>query len=136
VKYLLMVYSNPENWDHPVFMQTRQALEMPPDEREEMKRDDDVLLAEIHASGELIAVAALTEPATSRTVKVRDRVALATDGPYVESKEHLAGVFFLDCETRERAEQIAARFPDARFGAVELRPIEGSAGLGAEFPRQ
>lgn len=131
MKYLLMVYSNPENWDHPVFMQTRQALEMSPDEREQLKHDDDELIGEIHASGELIAVAALTEPATSRTVKVRDRVALATDGPYVEAKEHLAGVFFLECETQERAEQIAARFPDALFGAVELRPIEGAAGLGA-----
>jgi len=136
VKYLLMVYSNPRNWDHPVFMHTQQGLEMPPEERDEMARGFDAMLHEIRASGEWIAVAALTEPATSRTVKVRDRVALATDGPYVESKEHLAGVFFLDCETKERAEQIAARFPDARFGAVELRPIEGSAGLGAEFPRQ
>jgi hypothetical protein len=62
---------------------------------------------------------------------VRDRVAIATDGPYVESKEHLAGVFFLDCASQERAEEIAARFPDTRFGAVELRPIEGAAGLGA-----
>lgn len=131
MKYLLMIYSNPENWDHPVFMHTRQALEMTPDERERMLADDDELIDEIRASGELIAVAALTEPGTSRTVRVRDRVALATDGPYVESKEHLAGVFFLDCQTRERAEQIAARFPDALFGAVELRPIEGSAGLGA-----
>jgi hypothetical protein len=131
VKYLLMIYSNPENWDHPVFMQTRQALEGPPEEREEMKRGFEAMLHEIRASGEWIAVAALTEPATSRTVKVRDRVALATDGPYVESKEHLAGVFILDCQTGERAEQIAARFPDARFGAVELRPIEGAAGLGA-----
>lgn len=131
MKYLLLIYSNPENWDHPVFMQVQQTLEMPREEQEEMKRRFDTMLAEIHASGELIAVAALTEPATSRTVKVRDRVALATDGPYIESKEHLAGVFFLECETQERAEEIAARFPDARFGAVELRPIEGAAGLGA-----
>lgn len=130
MKYLLMIYSNPENWEHPVFLHVQEALEKSQQERDEMKRGFDEMLHEIQASGELVAVAALTPPETSRTVKVRDRVALATDGPYVEAKEHLAGVFFLECETRERAEEIAARFPDAQFGAVELRPIEGAAGLG------
>ena len=45
----------------------------------------------------------------------------ATDGPYAEAKEQLAGFFIIDCETRERAEQIAATFAQPG-GSVELRP--------------
>ena len=46
---------------------------------------------------------------------------LRTDGPYAESKEQLAGFFMIDCETRERAEEIAAHFAQPG-GTVELRP--------------
>ena len=44
-----------------------------------------------------------------------------TDGPYAETKEQLAGFFLIDCETRERAEQIAARFA-CPGDVIELRP--------------
>ena len=36
-----------------------------------------------------------------------------TDGPFVEAKEQLAGYYIVDCETVERAVEIAARWPDA-----------------------
>jgi hypothetical protein len=51
-----------------------------------------------------------------------------TDEPYVEAKEQVAGLFIVDCATPERAEQIAGRFPEARFSAVEVRPVMGSSG--------
>ena len=47
---------------------------------------------------------------------------VATDGPYAEAKEQLAGFFIVDCTSRERAEELARRF--AHPGAVvELRPV-------------
>jgi hypothetical protein len=55
-------------------------------------------------------------------------VPVATDGPYLEAKEQLAGYFVIDCEGPERAAEIAARFPDARFAAVEVRPIMDMSG--------
>jgi hypothetical protein len=57
------------------------------------------------------------------TVRVRGGLPATTDGPYVESKEQLAGYFVVDCDSRERATDIAARFPNALFGAVEVRPV-------------
>ena len=46
---------------------------------------------------------------------------LASEGPYAETQEHLAGFFLVDCASRERAEEIAAQF--AGPGSVaELRP--------------
>jgi len=44
-----------------------------------------------------------------------------TDGPYAESKEQLAGFFVLDCATRARAEELAAKFAGPG-DVIELRP--------------
>ena len=47
---------------------------------------------------------------------------LTSDGPFAESKEVLAGFFLLECESLERAVEIAARVPEAELGLVEVRP--------------
>jgi hypothetical protein len=46
-----------------------------------------------------------------------------TDGPLAEAKEHFGGYLIVDCETAERAVEIAARWPSARFAPIEVRPI-------------
>ncbi|WP_117214247.1 YciI family protein [Allorhizocola rhizosphaerae] len=128
MRYVLLVYSNPRNWGHPTFLRTPEVLEMSGAQRAEMAEGFEGLLHELHESGELISAAALADPSTVRTVRVRGGRPLATDGPFVEVKEQMAGVFVLDCASPERAEEIAARFPDARFGAIELRPVMGVNG--------
>jgi hypothetical protein len=50
-----------------------------------------------------------------------------SDGPFVESKEHLAGYYVVECASLDRALELAALIPDARMGAIEVRPV-------AEFP--
>jgi hypothetical protein len=84
---------------------------------------------EIEASGEFVNGAALADPATARTVRVRDGVPATTDGPFAESKEQLAGYYVLDCESMERAVEIAARDPAARLWSVEVRPVMAEQGL-------
>jgi hypothetical protein len=51
-----------------------------------------------------------------------------TDGPFSEAKEQFVGYFLVDCETPERAVEIASRFPDARFAPVEVRPVMDFSG--------
>ena len=128
MKYLLMIYGNPRTWGHPVFLRTQEALELDDAGRAGLHADFEQLLAEIGDTGELVGAQALADPLTSRSVRVVDGERVVTDGPFVESKEQLAGYFVVDCATPERAEEIAARFPDARFAAVEVRPLmDGSA---------
>ena len=128
MKYLLMIYSNPASWGHPIFLRTREALEMTDAERAGLMGEFEALLTEISDSGELVGVQGLADPITSRSVRVRNGAAIVTDGPFVEAKEHMAGFFVVDCATPERAEEIAARFPDARFAGVEVRPLmDGTA---------
>ncbi len=128
MKYMLLIYGNPENWEHPLFRQDPRFLAMPEEERAELTRQAEAVHEEISASGELVSGTALADPVNARTVRVRDGVPVTTDGPYGEAKEQLAGYFVIDCDSPARAAEIAARFPDARLSAVEVRPIMDASG--------
>ena len=47
----------------------------------------------------------------------------STQGPFAEAKEHLMGIYLVQCESPERAVAIAARIPEAEYGRVEVRSI-------------
>ncbi|TMR94777.1 YciI family protein [Nonomuraea basaltis] len=128
MRYLLMIYTNEHTWGHPAFLYTPEAQAMPEEGREELSAQFGALMQELVDSGELVGGEALADPVTTKTVRVRGGAPVATDGPYVEAKEHLAGYFVIDCENAERAMEIASRFPDARFAGVEVRPMMSSSG--------
>lgn len=63
-------------------------------------------------------------PSTATTtVKVRDGERLITDGPFIEAREQLGGIFMLDCQDLDEALDWAARCPSAVHGVVEVRPV-------------
>jgi hypothetical protein len=128
MKYLLLIYSNPESWEHPIFLQTPEVLAMSDGERAELLERTDAMHREIIESGELVGGTALADPVLTRTARMRDGAPAVTDGPYLEAKEQLAGYIVVDCDSPERAAEIAAGFPDARFGAVEIRPVMDMSG--------
>lgn len=120
MKYLIMIHSNPAS---------REIWEGFTDEqRAEGFRYYAGLREELAASGELIVTQALADPATSTWVTVTGDATVTSDGPFAEVKEHLAGFFLVDCESRERAVEIAARCPEAMFGLIEVRPVLTSGG--------
>jgi hypothetical protein len=80
-------------------------------------------------SGELLDTNALGSPSTAAVVRVRDGEPVVTDGPFVETKEYLAGYYLMDCESRERALELAAMVPDSRHNATEVWPVMFSAGV-------
>jgi hypothetical protein len=115
MKYVVLIYSNPasrEIW-----------AALSGEERGEGLRAYAALTEELAASGELVASEALADPGLATRVTVRDGQASATDGPFAEVKEHLAGFFLVDCEDAGRAVGIAARIPEAALGLVEVRPV-------------
>jgi hypothetical protein len=121
VKYVILIHSNPQPWGHPTQEYTAEGRAMPREWHEQGSREFDALLAEISASGELVTAEALGDPASSTIYGWSPEGHVATDGPYAEAKEQLAGFFLIDCATRERAEQIAAQFAQPG-GTIELRP--------------
>jgi hypothetical protein len=118
VKYMLLIYNNPA---------TYQAL--PEDERDALFGQVDKIMGELTESGEWIGGEALADASTAKTVRVRDGVPAATDGPFVEAKEQFAGYLMVDCESIDRAVEIAASWPDAKHFAMEVRPLMDQSGI-------
>lgn len=122
MKYVILIHSNPQPWGHPTGDYVAENLALPPDRRAAMERDFDALLTEMSASGELVTGEALGDPTTSRLFRWSDGGPAATDGPYSEAKEHLAGFFLIDVADRARAEAVAAQF-SGPGETIELRPV-------------
>ena len=78
------------------------------------------------AGDHIIGGAALHEPATATTVRVRDGQVLLTDGPYVEGAEIATGFYLLGAVDRDEAVKLAAMIPAS---AVQLRQLAGVSGL-------
>ncbi|WP_242614388.1 YciI family protein [Actinomadura roseirufa] len=98
-------------------------------ERDELFGEVQTIMKELTESGELVGGEALADPTRTRTVRARDGLPAVTDGPFLEAKEHLAGYVTVDCETPERAVEIASRWPDVRFGGyMEVRAVLGDGG--------
>ena len=74
-------------------------------------------------TGELLGAYGLADAAQARLVRRVDGQPAVTDGPYLETKEYMASFYLLDCESEERALQIAADMPWADAEPVELWPV-------------
>ena len=118
MKYLLIIHN------HPALLES-----LPPAELDAMVNAHGPFQEATRASGELVGFAALADPSTSRVVRVADGAPAVTDGPFLEAKEHLAGFYVVDCETPERAADLAAMMPEAAYGGVEVRAVMEEAGL-------
>jgi hypothetical protein len=85
------------------------------------------MLLEFHRSlreaGLLVGVQRLRSVESATSVRVRGGEAEITDGPFAVTKEFLAGYYILDCADLDEALEQAARFPSARYGTVEVRPV-------------
>ena len=78
----------------------------------------------LRKSGHLIVTQALQSARTGATVQVRSGKLSVTDGPFAETKEQLGGFFLIDARDLNEAIQVASRWPSARLGSIEVRPIE------------
>lgn len=79
---------------------------------------------EIERSGHYIASDALQPSRTARTIRVQAEKVSTTAGPFAETKEQVGGFFVVEARDMDEACAIAARFPPARVGVVEVRPVQ------------
>lgn len=130
MKYVILIHSNPNPWGHPTGDFTDEGRALDASKRQAMDTRFDALMETMSASGELIVAEALADPASSTVYRWSGPTHAATDGPYAETKEHLAGFFLIDVHSRERAEEIAAHFAFPG-DVVELRPAMWPGGTDA-----
>lgn len=108
---MMLIYSNAESW-----------AALSDQQRRELGRGHAALTQELREAGKFVSGHGLAGPEQTTTVRVRGGSLSTTDGPYVESKEHLAGYYVVECVDLDEATTIAARIPDAAVNFVEVRP--------------
>jgi hypothetical protein len=118
MQFMLLIYNDPEMLDA-----------LPEGQADAMMRDCFHHADELHRDGCLIQSQMLEEPRTARSVRIRKGRVTATDGPYTEAKEMLGGFNLIEASDMEEAVRIAAEFPWARTGCVEIRPVRDIAAV-------
>ena len=122
MKYLIQIYSNPESramWES-----------FSPEQQAEGYSYYQDISNELISSGELVASEALADISLAKRVTHSDDGTVASDGPFAETKELLAGFYLVDCDDESRAVEIAGRFPEAQYGLIEVRPVLDMASRG------
>ena len=115
MKYILLIYSAEDVW--------------PPDELKTARDESVRLCHELNDRGQYLGAAPLHPVATATCVRVREGKRRVSDGPYAETKEHLAGYFVIDVADLDEAIAVAARIPCTTRGTTEIRPIVELPGL-------
>lgn len=121
MKFVILIHSNPQPWGHPTCDNTAEYQALPPAHQDRLGAHWERVFGDADAKGEVVYGCALGDPATSMLLHY-DGDPVATDGPYSESKEHLAGFFLIDVESQERAREIAEAF-SCPGDTIELRPV-------------
>jgi hypothetical protein len=118
MKYLLMMNGTKANWDN--------FGKWPHEDLRAHIQFMMGLAKKLSAAGELVSAEGLAMPDQAKVVRAGKDGAPITDGVFPESKEFLAGYWFIDVETPERAYAIAAEASAApgRGGAPMNMPIE------------
>jgi hypothetical protein len=112
VEYLLLIYAD----ENEVYNAT-------PEQVEGHAAAFGAYVRELMDRGVLRAGAPLQPSSVATTVKVRDGKTLTTDGPFMETKEALAGYYQLECKDLDEALELAAKIPAAQNGTIEVRPV-------------
>jgi len=113
MKYLCLVYEKEE---------TLNGLSR--DEWAALRRETLGFLDDLAAQGRLVGAEALQSARNAVTLRVRSRKLTVLDGPFAETKEQIGGYFLIEAKDLNEAIQIASRWPGARLGTLEIRPVE------------
>jgi hypothetical protein len=95
---------------------------------EEMQRSHQRLRAleqDLKSTGAWVFSGRLHEPATSTVVRMSGGEVVTTDGPFVESREHLGGFYVIQAEDLDAALAWASRVIGAINVPIEVRPFAG-----------
>jgi hypothetical protein len=113
MKFMLVIYNDSTLLDA-----------LPAGEADGMMRDCLAHADELRGDGYLIESQMLQDAQRAKSVRIRNGRLSATDGPFAEVKEVLGGFNLIEAADMDEAVRIAAQFPWARTGCVEVRPVQ------------
>ena len=111
MKYALLIYSPTEAREYDTL-------------RPEVDENIASYVRALRDSGALLAAEQLTHADTATSVRLRGEDRLLTDGPFMETKEHLLGFVLIDVPGLDAALDWAARMPASAIGTVEVRAVK------------
>jgi hypothetical protein len=130
VKYMILTYGSQLDYDG---LAGRPAAGQPAWSSEDFAALGafmDSFNRELAESGELVETRGLAAPVHTRRVQLQKGVPVVTDGPYAETQEVLAGYWVVECESFDRATEIASRLAGvpgppgvAERAFADVRPI-------------
>jgi hypothetical protein len=112
MKYMLLIYNNQS-----------EAPQFTPEEQQANAQAWFAFSAEAQAAGVLLYNDGLAPITSATTVRVRDGKTLITDGPFAETHEQLGGYYMFECKDLDEAISWAAKNPGAKYGSIEVRPV-------------
>ena len=121
MKFLAVIYNDESLW-----------AEATPEDIAASFAGHGALMEEGAKSGAVLGGEGLQPVATATTLRVRDDERMLTDGPYAETKEQLGGYYLFECKDLDEALDWAAKIPEAKTGAVEVRPVMDYDALQAQ----
>ncbi|MDQ6830441.1 MAG: YciI family protein [Gemmatimonadota bacterium] len=98
----------------------------PPDVLAKIMAEMEVMNRELKASGNWVFDGGLHPPSTATVVRVKDGDVLMTDGPFVESKEHIGGFKIIKVANLDVALECARRIAQVTTLPIEVRPFQGN----------
>jgi len=120
MKYMILIHSNLQSLSLWETLTEQQQIDFG---RGHMR-----LTEEMAEAGVLIVSEGLADPELAKWVSARDGETIASDGPFAEVKEHLAGFYLIECDSMDAAVEWAAKVPDAILREVEVRPVMDMSG--------
>jgi hypothetical protein len=113
MKYMLLIYIDPNAAPEPGSAEGRAEHE-----------GYGTFTQELVGSGALVSGDPLHGVDMATTVRVRKGETLTSDGPFAETREHLAGFYIVDVADLDAAIAWAAKIPASKHSAVEVRPVQ------------
>ena len=132
MKYIILTYASQQDYDA-MSGKTGETSAWSAEDFAAMGAFMEAFNKELAESGELVETRGLAAPVLTRRVQLQNGVPVVTDGPYAETNEVLAGYWVVECESFDRATDIAARLsgcpaPEAARarGVADVRPLAES----------
>lgn len=113
MKFMLLIYND-----------SSMLADLPPEAFDSAMRGCLAHADELRGDGKLLESQMLKPVSSAKSVRIRNGRQTIHDGPFAEAKEVLGGFNLIEAEDMDEAIRIAASFPWARTGCVEVRPLE------------
>ena len=133
MKYLILMYGTQQDYDAMAGKAAQGEPAWSAADFAAMGAFMDSFGKDLAESGELVDARGLTAPVHARRIRLQSGVPVVTDGPYAETEEVLAGYWLVECDSFDRATEIAARLTNCpgpehvRARAfVDVRPVAES----------